>query len=893
MERGWVFQHDNDPKHTTKAMKGWLRKKHFRVLEWPSQSPDLSPIENLWRELKTCLAQRQPQSITALEEICMEEWAGIPATVCAHLVKTYRTRWTSVIANKELTVGILQGSSAVGEDEVNIPTAVDGTNNQNNCRVEGEPSFRYGPYRPHLLGILGAGTYPSTHWLGGRKRPGQTTSPSQSTVFMQVNAVQALAAVNAALDPPQRWLTLAHSRHRGRRTGGGGGIGAGGHPGEEGRDEYSIASADTGQQGHIFTSRGPHPCAKSILPDFGSNRNWCKRSGSTELMKEVTLSWDSLASTAILNRLGYESLLDHVHAFLGRMGSSSKTIRCGWTKTSRKFKEYNMTINRPRPGAPKKISPRGVAMMLRTVRNRPATTRQELANDLKAAGTTVCKETIGNTLRNNGFTSCSARKVPLLKRAHVEARLKYANDHLKDEPSYWEKVLWSDETKIELFGLNSTRHVWRKKNAAYDPKNTVPTFKHVGGSIMFWGVFSAKGTGLLHRITGKMDGAMYRTILRDNLLPSARDLKMGRGWVFQHDNDPKHTAKATKDWLKKNHIKVMEWPSQSPDLNPIENLWRELKVRVAKRQPTNLHDLERICKEEWAKIPPGTTGGRNVEPTSEAKALDPDNGFMSCLFGGRQLSLLEAVTPMAICITVMYFWYFILSATARRVHAVLVLTGKELKQIVILLVPAPLADGCTMQDYMPIHHVTITKDCSGVVADCHGVTQNGSGSSSVTSPALVLVETPNESVCGGTVVSTKTNRSLSHVQKAWCHSTSTPTAPSAGTVSAITNTWTAHAYTSTALEPTLLCLSSPEEDSLNSPHNYYNRMHLWDGAPSEQAKGDRDQENRPQVKRKKPREESRLKRGTHPPRVNTRYKTSTGKERSVFVRWRNKCLISL
>ncbi|KAI4874775.1 hypothetical protein NFI96_025410 [Prochilodus magdalenae] len=110
---------------------------------------------------------------------------------------------------------------------------------------------------------------------------------------------------------------------------------------------------------------------------------------------------------------------------------------------------------------------------------------------------------------------------------------------------------------------------------------------------------------LLHRITGKMDGAMYRTILRDNLLPSARDLKMGRGWVFQHDNDPKHTAKATKDWLKKNHIKVMEWPSQSPDLNPIENLWRELKVRVAKRQPTNLHDLERICKEEWAKIPPG------------------------------------------------------------------------------------------------------------------------------------------------------------------------------------------------------------------------------------------------------------------------------------------------
>ncbi|TWW59170.1 Transposable element [Takifugu flavidus] len=228
----------------------------------------------------------------------------------------------------------------------------------------------------------------------------------------------------------------------------------------------------------------------------------------------------------------------------------------------------------------KKISPRGVAIIMRTVRNRPATTQQELVNDLQAAGT---------------------------KKAHVEARLKYANDHLKDVQSDRKKVLWSDETKIELCGLNSTHHVWRKKNAAYDPRNTVPTVKHGGGNIIFWGCFSAKGTGLRHHITGKMDGAMYRAVLRDNLLPSARKLKMGRGWVFQHDNDPKHTAKATKEWLKKNHIKVMEWPSQSPvespDLNPIENLWRELKVRVAKRQPTNLNDLERICKEEWAKIP--------------------------------------------------------------------------------------------------------------------------------------------------------------------------------------------------------------------------------------------------------------------------------------------------
>ena len=124
---------------------------------------------------------------------------------------------------------------------------------------------------------------------------------------------------------------------------------------------------------------------------------------------------------------------------------------------------------------------------------------------------------------------------------------------------------------------------------------------------MMWGCFTMQGIGQACRIDGNLDAKLYRNILMEKLMGTLKQYGLRQnGIVFQHDNDPKHTARSTKQWLADNAFEVLDWPSQSPDLNPIEHLWRYLKQRLAEynEPPRGVHELWERVQAVWNTIEP-------------------------------------------------------------------------------------------------------------------------------------------------------------------------------------------------------------------------------------------------------------------------------------------------
>lgn len=264
--------------------------------------------------------------------------------------------------------------------------------------------------------------------------------------------------------------------------------------------------------------------------------------------------------------------------------------------------------NNSRSGRPRKINQRVGRSIIRMIKENPRISAVKIVEYLKNnLSIELSTSTVRSFLRCQGFHGRVARKKYFVSETNRKKRLQFAKDNINASPDFWNRVIFTDESKFNIFGSDGHCTVWRKKNEALKPKNLRPTVKHGGGSVLVWGCMSASGVGILHFIDGIMNHWAYIDILKRNLVPSAEKMGMKDNFIFMHDNDPKHTAHSTRMWVLYNTPKHLKTPPQSPDINPIEHLWDFLDRQIRKHHISSKESLKNALMEEWNKIPSSLT----------------------------------------------------------------------------------------------------------------------------------------------------------------------------------------------------------------------------------------------------------------------------------------------
>jgi transposase len=274
-----------------------------------------------------------------------------------------------------------------------------------------------------------------------------------------------------------------------------------------------------------------------------------------------------------------------------------------------KYKIRFTVKNLPGRGRKKILTAEDHRYIVRQIKKNPKTSVPKLTENVSnTIQRPISTNTVRRVLRSEGYHGRIARKKPYISLKNKKKRLEFAKCYIDKPKSFWNEVIFSDESKKNIFGSDGRQIVWRQKNTELKPNNVQSTVKFGGGNVKFWGCFSASGVGNLVFIDGIMDQYVYLNILKKNLHDSAAKLGLLANYRFQQDNDPKHMARTVQTWMQKNVPNQLKTPPQSPDLNPIEHLWKILKDKVEQNhQVTNQNQLKAAILAEWANINAETT----------------------------------------------------------------------------------------------------------------------------------------------------------------------------------------------------------------------------------------------------------------------------------------------
>lgn len=262
-----------------------------------------------------------------------------------------------------------------------------------------------------------------------------------------------------------------------------------------------------------------------------------------------------------------------------------------------------------RSGRPPKLDERARRRLIRFVDRYPKETLASLSTPSKS-GTLLSTTTTRKYLKKGERYAFRPRKKPHLKPEHKKERHRWAKirRYWKDED--WGCICWSDESTFEI-GYDATPPwVRRPKGKAYESKYLKPTFKSGRSSVGVWGCISSnfKGPLVILRQGERMNQHRYlNEVMKPHGIPFFEKVWEAEGGAYWMDDGARyHTTKAVRAHCEKQGLIRMPWPAQSPDLNPIENIWRLMKVRISKRRHRiqSIEEMERVLLEEWDRITP-------------------------------------------------------------------------------------------------------------------------------------------------------------------------------------------------------------------------------------------------------------------------------------------------
>jgi transposase len=272
----------------------------------------------------------------------------------------------------------------------------------------------------------------------------------------------------------------------------------------------------------------------------------------------------------------------------------------------RQFQETGTCHRRTSQGRPRVTTSQDDRYLALTARRHRRMTGRQLALELSvASGRRVSRQTVYRRLNERGMYARRPMVCVPLNTVQRRARLSWSREHLNWTQEQWSHVLFTDESRFSLQTDSCRIFIWRERGTRNHPSNIIERESFGGGGLMVWGGITLNGRTDLHVIDyGTLTGQRYRDNILDTYVRLFRGA-MGPNFILMDDNARPHRAGIVDDYLGSEDIQRMEWPSRSPDLNPIEHAWDALGRHIANRQPPprTLSELRTALIEEWESLP--------------------------------------------------------------------------------------------------------------------------------------------------------------------------------------------------------------------------------------------------------------------------------------------------